>query len=316
MRFEITHRSVFAYSEPAQGSVMLVRLSPRTDRGQSLSEFRLTVEPDAVPHAFSDAFGNACHLFNVRRSHRRSEVRSHSLVDTAADPEVPDRLTPADWDALARESESVRFWHFLAPSRFSRQTAALGSFLSRTGLGRARDPLTTLREACAGLYETFRYAPGSTRVDSPIDRILETGEGVCQDFAHVMIALGRRWGIPSRYVSGYLQLEGEGGPDDRDVASHAWAEFWLPELGWTGFDPTHDLLVGSRHVRLAVGRDYADAAPTRGSVYGGGTETMEVSVRIANPITRASISRRAVFLLGASEPDPSSARTQGRDQQQ
>ena len=115
---------------------------------------------------------------------------------------------------------------------------------------------------------------------SPVDRILETGEGVCQDYTHVMIALGRRWGIPSRYVSGYLHLEGTAHDVAREGASHAWAEFWLPGIGWTGFDPTHNRTANRRHIRLAQGRDYADAAPTRGAVYGGGTERLEVAVSI------------------------------------
>ena len=114
------------------------------------------------------------------------------------------------------------------------------------------------------LHATFRYELGSTEVDSPIKSILETGRGVCQDYTHVMIAIARSWGIPSRYVSGYLHLEGVTGEQALAGVSHSWAEFLLPDLGWIGIDPTNDTLTDHRHVRVAVGRDYADAEPTRG----------------------------------------------------
>ena len=137
-----------------------------------------------------------------------------------------------------------------------------------------------MREAAGALHAAFRYEPGSTAVDSPIEHILETGSGVCQDYTHVMIAIARGWGIPGRYVSGYLHREGAAGEQSPEGASHAWAEFLLPDLGWVGFDPTNDTLADHRHVRVAVGRDYADAAPTRGVVFGGGESRLEVRVTV------------------------------------
>ena len=280
--FRIEHRSVFEYAETAQGSVMAVRLSPREDRGQRLLAFGLSIEPQGCVAAFRDAFGNTCNLFNIHRRHRRATVCAQASVETSDGPDLPDRLDTADWDLLEREANGVRFWHFLAPSRFARPSSALDAFVGRLGLGRGSDPLTTLRDTCSRLYEAFDYTPGSTDVDSPIEDILETGQGVCQDYTHVMIALGRRWGIPSRYVSGYLHLESTAETREREGASHAWAEFWLPGIGWTGFDPTHNRQVDCRHIRLAEGRDYADAAPTQGAVYGGGEERLEVSVSITD----------------------------------
>ena len=277
-RFEVDHRSTFRFSEMAEGSVMLVRLSPREDRGQRLLSFALEIDPPASVVTDRDSFGNSCHLFNIHREHRRAVVHSRAEVETADGPVLPERLGAADWKALARDARDIRFWHFLAASQFVCPSAALDDFVKRVGLRRCADPLTTLRETCSALYGAFRYTPGSTAVDSPIDDILTSREGVCQDYTHVMIALGRRWGIPSRYVSGYLhQHAGE-----HEAASHAWAEFWLPEIGWVGFDPTHNRTAGRQHIRLAQGRDYADAAPTRGAVYGGGRERLSVSVSIVD----------------------------------
>ena len=114
-----------------------------------------------------------------------------------------------------------------------------------------------------------------------IEHVLETGCGVCQDYTHVLIAIARSWGIPSRYVSGYLHREGAPGEQTPAGASHAWAEFLLPDLGWIGIDPTNDTVADHRHVRVAVGRDYADAAPTRGAVFGGGESRLDVRVTVA-----------------------------------
>ena len=165
---------------------------------------------------------------------------------------------------------------FLPRYRWHRRHPNSGTSANSRGNG----PLSSLLETASRLHSTFRYEPGSTEVDSPIERILETGSGVCQDYTHVMLAIARSWGIPSRYVSGYLHLEGAAGEQTPVGASHAWAEFLLPELGWVGIDPTNDTLADHRHVRVAVGRDYADAAPTRGVVFGGGESSLKVRVSV------------------------------------
>lgn len=280
LRLAIRHDSLFEYREPTPSCVMLVRLCPFDDRGQRLRSFEISTDPPALPVASDDGFGNLCHMFSIVRRHDRASLRSESVVESAGPPGVPDRLEPAAWDLLAEQARAAPLWPYLAPSRFARPGEALARFVERTGLASGADPLSTLRGTCAALNALFTYAPGSTSVDSEIDSILETGEGVCQDYTHVMIALGRSWGIPSRYVSGYLRLEGRSGEQTPRGASHAWAEFWLPELGWTGFDPTNDTVADHRHIRIAHGRDYADAAPTRGVVYGGGEARVTVAVTV------------------------------------
>ena len=134
------------------------------------------------------------------------------------------------------------------------------------------------------IHHSFDYVPGSTTAVSPIDHILETGQGVCQDYAHVMIAIARSWGVPTRYVSGYVSAR-KAGMSAPQSATHAWAECFLPDLGWTEFDPTNPDLSNERRVRVAVGRDYDDVSPTRGVFVGEGDSLLEVSVlmRLVEP---------------------------------
>lgn len=276
-RYHVEHVSDFRYTEAAHGSVMLLRLRPREDQGQRVLAFSLDTDPVALPTALDDAFGNACHLFDVRREHRRSVIRSRTRVEVAG---APERMEAGDWRALAEAADPVRYWEFLNPSRFARPGPALDAFATSHAIERGPEPLGALLKASSTLHSVFSYTPGSTGVDSPIEHILESGCGVCQDYTHVLISLARSWGIPARYVSGYMHLEGCPGERTPAGASHAWAECLLPGIGWVGIDPTNDTLADHRHVRIAVGRDYADAAPTRGTVFGGGETTLEVRVSV------------------------------------
>ena len=145
---------------------------------------------------------------------------------------------------------------------------------------RRDDPLRLLRELNTSLYHWFDYVPKSTRVDSPIDDALRARAGVCQDFAHIMMALVRTLRIPCRYVSGYLYHGAKNQDRSSEGASHAWVEAFLPDLGWVGFDPTNNLIVGERHIRAAVGRDYADVPPTRGVFRGDAESELAVAVTV------------------------------------
>lgn len=279
-RYSITHESVFSYEQTIPGCVMLARLCPFNERGQRLHAFGIRIEPEVAPVPSEDGFGNLCHLFTIHSRHDRATLRSSAVVETADPPALPDRMEAADWDRLAAAARAPGLWTWLAPSRFARPSPALDGFLKRNNIRPGPDPLSTLLETCGALCRLFTYAPGATTVDSEIDVILESGKGVCQDYTHVMIALARSWGIPSRYVSGYLHLEGVSGEQTPEGASHAWAEFWLPDLGWFGLDPTNNTRADHRHVRIAHGRDYDDAAPTRGAVLAGDAARVTVVVTV------------------------------------
>src|ERR1700712_2760704 len=169
----------------------------------------------------------------------------------------------------------------LLPSEFTEPTPALDELAQQFGLRRRDDPLMVLHTLNQQMYEYFDYKPKSTKVDSPIDLALSTRDGVCQDFAHIMIALVRsKLRIPCRYVSGYL-FHGESDMD-RSISSatHAWVEALIPPLGWVGFDPTNWLVAGDRHIRTAIGRDYSDVPPTHGIFRGRAKSELSVAVRV------------------------------------
>ena len=277
-RIRIEHISAFSFETPARNSVMVLRLQPRDDATSKTLAFDLAIDPEASPVPFEDQFGNACHLVNIHRAHESNTVRSRADVETVDPAPLPASLGADAWKALGDPSVALRQWDFLAPSRFARPSPALAAFTRSRRIRRGADPLDSLLTLARKLYTVFCYEPGRTDVDSSIEQILRTGRGVCQDYVHVILAIARSWGIPSRYVSGYLHLEQLRGEQARAGATHAWAEFLLPDLGWIGIDPTNDTLADHRHIPIAVGRDYSDAAPTRGVVFGGGVSQLDVSV--------------------------------------
>jgi transglutaminase-like putative cysteine protease len=167
-----------------------------------------------------------------------------------------------------------------------------------------------------GIHRRFAYAPNSTQVDSPIDHALKERKGVCQDFAHIMIALVRTVGVPCRYVSGYLFHAKDDQSIASEGASHAWVEALLPGSGWLGFDPTNNLLCGERHIRVAVGRDYAEVPPTRGVFKGGSESELSVSVTVALSDAPVPDGLPPAIVLRRSPPPPETNRVASQEQQQ
>jgi transglutaminase-like putative cysteine protease len=148
------------------------------------------------------------------------------------------------------------------------------------------DPLSAVQTLSERLYGALDYEAGVTRADSPIDHALEERRGVCQDFAHIMIAACRAWGVPARYVSGFLFIDRTAGDRSDPDATHAWVEAFLPFAGWIGFDPTNNCLAGERHVAVAIGRDYGDVPPTRGVYKGAGADELAVAVDVRQASAR------------------------------
>lgn len=256
-------------------------MQPRSDGTQRCHSFELQTSPRSQVNAYRDFLGNTVHHFDIPRSHGQLTITGKALVGLKPHPELPEKLDHGAWERLERNIRDEDHWEMLLPSRFVLCTESLQSYIRETGLSRRDDPLTTLRDICATIDANFTYAKQCTKVDSSIDEALATRKGVCQDFAHIMIALARQLRIPCRYVSGYLY---HGQDDDERAtpgATHAWVEALLPELGWVGFDPTHNLDVRERHIRVAVGRDYADVPPTRGVFKGRAEGELSVAVQVA-----------------------------------
>ena len=229
---------------------------------------------------YQDEDGNIVHHFSIPGRHSRLTLTAEAFVECDAPRDLPSTLGPGVWEALDQATAAGEFWDLLNPSPFARRTPRLCALAEEMTLHRMPNPVSTLRYVMAELYTRFEYRPESTRVDSPIDDALSTKQGVCQDFAHIMIALVRQLGIPCRYVSGYLFQPGETATRSTDGATHAWVEAWLCDLGWVGFDPTNNALAGEQHIRVAVGRDYSDVPPTRGVFKGSSAVRSELAVGV------------------------------------
>lgn len=281
MLYSIRHLTKFVYSAPVTESFLEARMQPRSESNQRCLEFELTIIPRVTIQSYTDYLGNIVHHFDVATHHTELAVLSEALVELTTPAEVPDYLPASAWDDLDAMTASGEYWDFLHPSRFAKPSPLLDELSARLDVRRKDDPLMVLHQLNHALYDTFDYVPKSTRVDSPIDDALSKRAGVCQDFAHIMVTLVRQLGIPCRYVSGYVH-RGTGNRDRgrEGAATHAWVEAMLPELGWLGFDPTNALVAGERHIRAAVGRDYADVPPTRGVFKGGASSGLSVSVQV------------------------------------
>ena len=281
MFFTIRHITRFRYATPVSESLMEVRMHPRSEGTQRCLSFQLSVTPKARVFSYRDYMGNVIYHFDVPGYHRQLQLVAESLVDLQNPQPLPSSLGSSAWNDLDTEVARGDFWEMLMPSQFVCITPALEAFAAEVGAERRDDPLSLLVELNQAVSKSFEYVPRSTKVDSPIDVALESRKGVCQDMTHIMGALVRRMRVPCRYVSGYLYHSRLNEDRSADGASHAWLECFLPELGWVGFDPTNNLIAGGRHIRTAIGRDYADVPPTRGVFKGNAASELTVSVRVA-----------------------------------
>jgi len=280
VQYSIRHVTKFTYETVISESVMEARMQPRGDGGQRCVRFGLSTSPGSRVRMYQDHAGNAVHHFNIPGPHSLLTITAEALVESTAIIDPPATLDSSEWARLDSPTASGEFWDMLSPSPFARRTDLLDLLARDIGLGRGDDPLGTIRQLATEIYSRFEYSPSATRVDSPIDEALETRRGVCQDFAHIMIALVRQLGVPCRYVSGYLSHPVDSAIRSPDGATHAWVEAWFPSLGWVGVDPTNNLVAGERHIRVAVGRDYSDVPPTRGVFKGSSAVRSELAVSV------------------------------------
>jgi transglutaminase-like putative cysteine protease len=261
---------------------MEVRMHPRSEGNQRCFIFQLSVNPRARIFAHTDARGNLVHHFDLPQRHRQLTIISDALVNLDAPQTLPEIMDYGAWDELEQLVEKKDYWDMLMPSHFARTSPELQELAEEIGVHErdGRSPLAFLQDVASGVYRSFSYVKKSTAVNSPIEHALKSRQGVCQDFAHIMITLVRNANIPCRYVSGYLYHSAENSDRSSDGATHAWVEAVLPGLGWVGFDPTNNIIVGERHIRTAVGRDYADVPPTMGTMKGKAETELQVRVRV------------------------------------
>jgi len=281
MFYSIRQVTRFQYTSPVRESVMELRMQPRSEGPQSLRSFQIVTNPRAQLYAYTDYLGNAVYHFNVLRAHSELRIETQALVEMAPFRELPQVADALEWQRYNSYNMSADQFELIEPSKFSHPSQLLTQFITAHGLERPKsDPLTALRGLCKTVHDAFDYQQGVTQVHSPIDHALKEGRGVCQDFAHIMIAVARAWGIPARYVSGYLHHGQKHRDRSVEDATHAWVEAHLPSFGWIGFDPTNDIMASERHIRVAVGRDYADVPPTRGTLKGDAESELAISVSV------------------------------------
>jgi transglutaminase-like putative cysteine protease len=323
MFYSIKHLTKFHYASPVSESVMEARMHPRSEGNQRCLTFHLAVSPRCRVFAYRDHVGNNVHHFDIPGQHSYLVIVAESLLDVQPSLEIPSSLPPDAWAEADAMVQMGDFWENLLPSEFAEPTPLLLDLANQLEVRRRDDPLSLLRELNQRLYDYFDYVPKSTKVDSPIDEAIQSRQGVCQDFAHVMIALVRSLRIPCRYVSGYLYRRAQ--DHDRSVvdATHAWVEAFLPPLGWVGFDPTNCLLAGDRHIRTAIGRDYADVPPTRGIFRGHTASDLSVAVRVSASEDAPELDQIlpvpeewSVLVEKAQEPPPPPAKSMQQEQQQ
>jgi transglutaminase-like putative cysteine protease len=272
VKIQVEHRTSLAYSADVVESVMDTRLGPRTDEHQRWGSFELKVSPTAAIRRYADGFGNVAHLVTVAKPHRTIEVVMRGEIETTlTDPFQPPRARPTTLgpgDAI----------DFLGPSPLVARVEELERTAAPVAAG-GDPPFEVVQKLMHVVFDRFEYRSDVTTVATTVTDVLAHRTGVCQDFAHVLIGLCRAVGIPARYISGYIVAG-----TDRDApkrgsgASHAWVEAFTPTHGWRGFDPTNDLMASEHHVKMAVGRDYHDVPPTRGTFRGLADEELTVAV--------------------------------------
>ena len=265
MKLEVVHETRYRYQAPIAETVMEVRLRPMDGNGQRCVEFDLDLSSGIESRTYRDGYGNNVHYFNLVRPHSGLSVTSRSVVETGLGPDVD------PGEELVQD-----FLRYRSPVKDVPGVRELANRHPISDLGSGPAVELALEELTLTINREFTYDRAVTNVYSAVDDVLALHAGVCQDFAHLFIAAARAMGVPARYVSGYIHNPRESGVMG---ASHAWGEGWVPGRGWVGYDATHPVRVTNHHVRVAVGRDYSDAAPTRGIYVGSATGTMNVRVR-------------------------------------
>lgn len=274
MYLTITHLTEYRYSEPAWDSFNELRLYPADDYRQTCLDFRLLLNPEAVVRSHLDYYGNRLHHFHLPERHDLLCIETRSRVVTYPVPE------PRAVSASTLSDLRHRFFEYLSPTA---RVPLNRNWLAEFGALplRPQDDLAGYLGALTDyLHRRFRYQPNATSVDTPLEVFAAGQAGVCQDYAHAMLALCRSVGIPMRYVSGYIRNGAEGAGMVGGGASHAWVEAFLPGNGWVGYDPTNGCPVNEDHVKIGYGRDYDDVSPVKGLRRGGGSALLHVSVSV------------------------------------
>lgn len=266
MRIRVVHETLYSYEQPARGLIQVLRMTPRDHDGQYVRRWRIEPSVDGRLTEREDGFGNIVHWFTPDRAADALVIRVTGEVDTH------------ETHGIVRGAvERLPDPFYLRESELAAASPEIRAFAE--GIAAADDPapLPCLHRLMAAVHDRLAFTPGPASAAVPAPAAFAAGHGVCQDLAHVFIAAARHIAIPARYVSGYVRSEGIAGEQE---TPHGWAEALVPDLGWVGFDPAIGDATTEAYIRIASGLDYLGAAPIRGSRTGGGTETLDVRLRV------------------------------------
>ncbi len=276
-KLSVLHRTTFHYGGPVSRSENTLRLEPRTFPLQKTISATIRVVPATRLQRFTDLFQNVTHRFELPDTHSKLEIESHIKVWS-----LPLELNDESLSATLADYRDTEIRERTWPYMQQTQRVDIRPDIWRQAVDLTDDLLPMHDKAFAimsWIHNEFTYQPGSTAVHTHTIEAYKMRTGVCQDFAHVMLAMCRCVGIPARYASGYL-YNGPTGTLVGAQASHAWCEVYLPGAGWIGYDPTNNNLADDRYVKVAVGRDYDDVAPVEGTYHGSGNCHLEVVVAV------------------------------------
>ena len=290
MRLDIRYTTRFAYDEAVRESHNELRACPTTDERQTLVGYRVATSPPARIHSFTDYWGTRVDTFGIRVPHTHLEIVAEAAVETR--PSLPPAQSPAV-AALADPAFRAAHTELLAPSPHTAWGASVADAAAQRWAHVDGDVVSGVLGLHRLVGHRLRYLPGVTEVGVDVEEVLAAGEGVCQDYAHLLIAMCRSVGVPARYVSGYLFTadDASGADTAADVVrvqTHAWVEAAVPGLGWLGLDPTNQQVVGERHVTIGRGRDYDDVAPLRGVFSGPPGHELDVEVELRRVAQQAA----------------------------
>jgi transglutaminase-like putative cysteine protease len=278
MKLRVFHRTRFSYGAAVRESFNEARLQPVNGARQACHSFDLKISPAAQVLSYPDFYRNTVHQFEVTLPHTELLVEATSEVTTSDAPTIPIDAATGKLGMMNSQTEVERCFDYLQPSTYVDVNIEM-TRLARDITGGETDSWQAAQMILGYVHGKFLYQPATTTSHTHMREVLQTKVGVCQDFSHVMLGLCRSLQLPARYISGYLfngpteQLKGA-------QASHAWVEVFLPNLGWLGLDPTNNQVVAGRHVKVAIGRDYADVPPIKGTYRGTGKRTLSVDVLV------------------------------------
>ncbi len=285
--YAVHHRTAYAYAAPVALSHHLLHLEPRPTWRQRLQAHALDIQPKPNwTDRRHDAFGNPARAITFDREHSHLVVEARSTIEVMP-PTLPSPASTSPWERVVRlcgvgaSPAALDAARFAFPSPFTPITDDVETFALASFAGE-RPVLDAVLDLNHRIHSEFAFDANATTIATPVDEVLRLRRGVCQDFAHLMLAALRVVGLPARYVSGYLLTRpppGEPRLQGAD-ASHAWVSVWLPDHGWIDVDPTNDLMPKDEHVTLAWGRDYGDVSPVAGVVYGGGAHSLVATVDV------------------------------------